>query len=144
MRRVWTSDVKEKSLSTRTDFATRLETAMQKAGFRSQSALSRTAGVPQPTINRLLKAPGAQGPESTTVRKLAQACGVSSDWLLNGTSGGDVLPVQLTERQAKWLLLLDSLGSDDIVEFTALIVARQARNRRLLNELAPEQKRVAK
>lgn len=108
---------------------------MRSAGFKSQSALARAAGLPQPTVNRLLKGTGVQGPESGTVRKLASACGVTFDWLLNGDLRGEVSPIKLSEQQIKWLSLLDSLGSDDIDEFTSLIVVRQRRNRRLLKEM---------
>ncbi|MFZ6647745.1 LexA family transcriptional regulator [Undibacterium sp. TJN25] len=62
----------------------RLETAMQAAGFASQSALSRASGVPQPTINRILNAVGTKGPETETLRKLASACNVSFEWLHEG------------------------------------------------------------
>jgi len=125
------------------DFAARLDTAMQKAGFPSQAALARASAVPQPTVARLLKGVGKKGPESTTVQKLAQACGVTFDWLLHGQANGHIMPVKLTDQQAKWLALLDSLGSDDINEFTALITARQERNRRLLSELCHDTDRRA-
>lgn len=58
---------------------------MSAAGFASQSALARAAGVPQPTINRILRGSGSQGPETQTVVKLAQACGVNFAWLNEGT-----------------------------------------------------------
>lgn len=61
--------------------ANRLDKAMLLAGFKSQSALSRASGVPQPTINRILKGKGTKGPETETVRKLAAACNVNFDWL---------------------------------------------------------------
>lgn len=115
-------------MSAQIQFASRLDTAMRNAGFKSQSALARAAGIPQPTVNRLLKGTGVQGPESGTVRKLASACGVAFDWLLNGDLGGDRSPIKLSEQQVKWLSLLDSLGSDDIAEFAALIAGRQQRN----------------
>lgn len=67
--------------------STRLDEAMTKAGF-SQSSLARASGVPQPTINRILKGPNKRGPETDTIRKLAQACNVSFDWLNEGI--GDV------------------------------------------------------
>ena len=50
----------------------RLETAMQAAGFASQSALSRASGVPQPTINRILNAVGTMGPETETLAQARQ------------------------------------------------------------------------
>lgn len=54
---------------------------MAKAGFASQSALARASGVPQPTINRILKGTGRLGPETNTLAKLAVACNVSLSWL---------------------------------------------------------------
>lgn len=63
--------------------STRLDQAMTKAGF-SQSSLARASGVPQPTINRILKGPNKRGPEVATLRKLAQACNVSFEWLNEG------------------------------------------------------------
>jgi phage repressor protein C with HTH and peptisase S24 domain len=64
--------------------ATRLDHAMQDAGFKSQSALARASGVPQPTINRILNGVGSKGPETETLRKLASACNVSFEWLHEG------------------------------------------------------------
>jgi transcriptional regulator with XRE-family HTH domain len=66
------------------DIAMRLDEAMRAAGFKSQSALARASGVPQPTINRILKGGGKRGPETETVRKLAEALNVSFQWLLEG------------------------------------------------------------
>jgi phage repressor protein C with HTH and peptisase S24 domain len=66
------------------NIATRLDQAMSAAGFPSQSALSRASGVPQPTINRILKNSGKGHPEAATVRKLAEACNVSFNWLNEG------------------------------------------------------------
>jgi transcriptional regulator with XRE-family HTH domain len=71
------------------NFSTRLDEAMRKAGFKSQSALARASGVSQTTINRILKSTGSSGPETATVRKLADACGVSFEWLNNGIVGKD-------------------------------------------------------
>ena len=62
----------------------RLDKAMKLARIPSQAALSRASGVPQPTINRILKGPGKRGPETTTLRQLADACGVRFDWLASG------------------------------------------------------------
>lgn len=61
--------------------ASRLQEAMDKAGFASQSALARASGVPQPTINRILRGTGKNGPETNTLAKLAAACNVSLGWL---------------------------------------------------------------
>jgi transcriptional regulator with XRE-family HTH domain len=64
--------------------ASRLEQAMKEANFPSQSALSRASGIPQPTINRILKGAGKKGPESQTLVQLAQACEVTFEWLHEG------------------------------------------------------------
>lgn len=117
------------------NFSSRLGRAMQDAGFKSQGALARASRVPQPTVNRLLRGNGTQGPETATVRKLAAACNVTFDWLMHGRSNFSHSPKALTEREAEWLKLLEYLGSDDIAEFVVLIQARQARNKRLLTEL---------
>jgi transcriptional regulator with XRE-family HTH domain len=66
------------------NIGTRLDQAMKEAGFESQSALARASKVPQPTINRILQGGGARGPEAATVRKLAEACNVSFEWLNEG------------------------------------------------------------
>ncbi|MRT27609.1 LexA family transcriptional regulator [Herbaspirillum sp. CAH-3] len=66
------------------NIAARLDQAMSAAGFPSQSALARASGVPQPTINRILKNSGKGHPEAATVRKLAEACNVSFNWLNEG------------------------------------------------------------
>lgn len=57
---------------------------MQLRDGISQNALARKSGVPQPTINRILKGGGAKGPETTTVRKLADALEVRFEWLMDG------------------------------------------------------------
>jgi phage repressor protein C with HTH and peptisase S24 domain len=64
--------------------ATRLDKAMQRADIRSQNELARRSGVPQPTINRILKGGGKQGPATETLKKLAMACGVQFQWLSEG------------------------------------------------------------
>lgn len=65
--------------------ATRLDLAMKAAGNLSQSELSRRSGVPQPTINRILKGTGKKGPEAHTIKPLAEACNVTFQWLYEGT-----------------------------------------------------------
>lgn len=63
----------------------RLQEAMSRAGIKSQSELARRSGVPQPTINRILKGGGRQGPATETLKKLAAACEVPFQWLVDGT-----------------------------------------------------------
>jgi transcriptional regulator with XRE-family HTH domain len=112
----------------------RLDYALRKAGFESQSSLSRASGVPQATISRVLNVDGASGPELETVRKLASACGVSVAWLAEGINDAEV-PFALSNLQMDWLELLEDLGSDDIAEFREFINKRQLRNRKLILEL---------
>lgn len=120
------------------DIGGRLDKAMQEAGYRSQKDLERASGVPQATISRILKNFGRYGPETETVRKLAHACGVSFEWLSNGVGEPPVATRPLTYHELQWLALLDDLGSDDVEEFKTLIAERQARNRRLLDEMGKQ------
>lgn len=72
--------------STKMTIALRLHEAMHQAGIKSQNELARRAGVPQPTINRILRGDGGkQGPATQTLKKLAAACQVSFQWLGDGT-----------------------------------------------------------
>ena len=66
------------------NIATRLDEAMKDADIPSQSELSRRSGVPQPTINRILKGNGRQGPATETLKKLAVALNVNFQWLSEG------------------------------------------------------------
>lgn len=63
--------------------ATRLDLMMRERKVKSQSALSRLSGVPQPTIARVLKGT-TDTPELGTVKKLANALGVTATWLVEG------------------------------------------------------------
>jgi phage repressor protein C with HTH and peptisase S24 domain len=87
--------------------ALRLDKAMKRAGIPSQNALARRSGVPQPTINRILKGGGRQGPATETLKKLAIACGVPLQWLSDGTGeerraipGGTVPRAPQADREA--------------------------------------------
>lgn len=73
------------------ELSDRLDLAMRVRGVESQSALHRLAGVPQPTINRILKGTTAN-PDTDTVKKLADALGVSLTWLLDGVGRGPDRP----------------------------------------------------
>ena len=65
---------------------------MEAARIPSQAALARLSGVPQPTINRILKGSGKKGPESGTLTKLAAACNVTFEWLHEGTGAPPTPP----------------------------------------------------
>lgn len=66
------------------DIASRLDTAMKAAGIESQAGLARASGIPQPTVNRILKGVGKKGPEAHTIASLARAVNVSFEWLHEG------------------------------------------------------------
>lgn len=83
--------------SSRMDIGTRLDQAMEKAHFKTQAALADASGVPQPTIARILKGGGKRGPETTTIQKLAAACGVTFNWLMEGANK----PIETTSMPAK-------------------------------------------
>lgn len=119
----------------------RLDEAMRRAGYPSQAALGRAAGVSQPTINRILKSVvGKRGPETETLKRLAQACGVTFTWLNEGRDDAASPCQSMTKVQLDWLRLLDDLCSADVVEFTELIKLRQSRNRALIAELRPDRR----
>lgn len=61
---------------------TNLDIAMRRIGIKTQSALAQLSGVPQSTINRILQNQGTT--DIFKLLKLAQACGVTVDFLLTG------------------------------------------------------------
>ena len=68
----------------------RLDAAMQARGIRTQMSLARLSGVPQPTIARILKGAGKQGPETETLRALSKALVVHLRWLQEGVGPRDL------------------------------------------------------
>lgn len=89
---------------------------MREAGFGdNQSALSRASGVPQPTINRILKGGGKRGPETETVKKLAAACRVNFVWLMEGKGHKHLLPndrIEAEVREIREPALVEYAGDD--------------------------------
>lgn len=73
------------------DLSDRLDRAMQLRGMHSQSGLARDSGVPQPTINRILKRKTTQ-PDHVTLRKLSEALDVDLEWLTDGVGRGPDSP----------------------------------------------------
>lgn len=73
------------------ELSDRLDLAMRLREIESQSELHRRSGVPQPTINRILKGT-TLAPDTTTVQRLAEALNVSLTWLLDGVGDGPDLP----------------------------------------------------
>lgn len=94
---------------------------MRAAGFRSQSALARAANIPQPTINRILKGTGKKGPETNTIKALAEACKVSAQWLMDGTGGMSREAQTADDAEAE---LSVKVGDDDSGEFVRIQVVQ--------------------
>lgn len=69
------------------EISDRLDLLMRLRGIESQSALSRAAGVPQPTINRILKG-ATRSPDVATLESLATALSVDFRWLASGEGDG--------------------------------------------------------
>ena len=69
----------------------RLDEAMRIRGVESQSALARASGVPQPTINRILKGT-TPTPDLQTVQKLSAALHLNLEWLAHGVGPGPDSP----------------------------------------------------
>ncbi|SFD83896.1 Phage repressor protein C, contains Cro/C1-type HTH and peptisase s24 domains [Massilia yuzhufengensis] len=94
---------------------------MQAAGILSQNALARASGIPQPTINRILKGTGKKGPETNTLTALAQACNVSVQWLTDGTGQMARTPGEAPQEAEVMNISVD----DEAVKFVAIrLVAR--------------------
>lgn len=68
----------------------RLDEAMQARSVRTQVKLAELSGIPQPTIARILKGGGRQGPETETLRPLAKALQVHLRWLQEGLGPRDL------------------------------------------------------
>lgn len=103
--------------SARMTIGSRLDAAMKAAGFKSQSALSRRSGVPQPTISRILSDDGEKGPETETIRKLADACRIPFDWLLQGPRSNEPVDPPTT---AEIIQIDPDAIADQIVELIQL------------------------
>jgi transcriptional regulator with XRE-family HTH domain len=68
----------------------RLDEAMRARNVRTQVKLAELSGIPQPTIARILKGGGRQGPETETLRPLAKALHVHLRWLQEGLGPRDL------------------------------------------------------
>jgi len=101
--------------SARMSIGDRLDEAMKAAKFESQSALQRASGVPQATISRILKGDSKKGPETDTIRKLAVACNVKFEWLLEGTDG-TAEANRATETRPQAVIVSTAVTADEILE----------------------------
>ena len=72
------------------NIAGRLDAAMKARKVKTQTGLAELSGIPQPTIARILKGGGRQGPETETLRPLACALRVHLRWLQEGLGPMDI------------------------------------------------------
>lgn len=79
--------------------AARLRAKMNEKAL-SENELGRRASVPQPTIHRILHG-DSKTPRKATVEKLARSLGVTPEWLLFGSTHGDVLLSNAPQRVTK-------------------------------------------
>jgi SOS-response transcriptional repressor LexA len=79
--------------------AMRLRSKMNEKGL-GENELGRRAGVPQPTIHRILHG-DSKTPRKATIEKLARVLGVTPEWLLFGSSHGNVEAAPAPHREAK-------------------------------------------
>ncbi|WP_222863971.1 helix-turn-helix domain-containing protein [Pigmentiphaga aceris] len=97
----------------------RIDAVMRQRNIRSQSELARVADVPQSTVNRILTRGDSYCPAWGTVKKLADALGVSAVWLTDGdASANPTAPAMPTDAPLDgWQLeALRILGGLDDVD----------------------------
>jgi transcriptional regulator with XRE-family HTH domain len=134
----------------------RLDEAMRDASIPSQSQLARSSGVPQPTINRILKGQGKQGPETSTLIALARALNVEVRWLQTGNgpkrmgdAGGQaendehVTGAHLVAKEPPAARLLQWLTPREAEFLSELRARSESQQGRLLNALKRMPKSVA-
>lgn len=81
--------------------ALRLDEAMSARNITNQSKLARMSGVPQSTINRILKGAGRLGPQTETLRQLAMTLAVHLRWLQEGLGPRDLSEEVSAEAKAE-------------------------------------------
>jgi len=79
--------------------ATRLRAKMTEKRL-GENELSRRSNVPQPTIHRILHG-DSNTPRKATVEKLARSLAVTPEWLLFGSTHGNVTPIAAPYRMAR-------------------------------------------
>jgi transcriptional regulator with XRE-family HTH domain len=79
----------------------RLDEAMTARNITNQSKLARMSGVPQSTINRILKGAGRLGPQTETLRQLATTLAVHLRWLQEGLGPRDLSEEASAETKAE-------------------------------------------
>lgn len=103
----------------------RLDAVMRQRNIRSQSELARVADVPQSTVNRILTRGASYAPAWATVKKLADALGVSAMWLTEGTDApaATAVPVDapLDGWQLEALRILSTLDEVDRRKVMAML-----------------------
>lgn len=95
--------------------STKLDQLMIARGIRSQSQLSRASGVPQPTINRILKG-NTVNPDLATLQKLAAALTVPVASLSGEDSSPIPVPGTTPPRQGSNVKHIRGIVSYDSLE----------------------------
>ena len=94
--------------------ALRLRAKMNEKDL-SENVLGRRAGGPQPTIHRILHG-DSKTPRKPTIEKLARALSVTPEWLLFGSSHGNVTAVSSPIREAKEYPLISWIAAGSWAE----------------------------
>lgn len=82
---------------------------MKWAGFINQQSLADASEIPQPTISRILKDSAKKSPSGNTIKLLADACGVSFQWLYEGVgpmekqSVGGIIKIDSGETEGRFV-----------------------------------------
>jgi len=86
--------------------AERIDIARKLAGIKNQAELARIADINESTLARILK--GSVTPSLEILAKIALACKVTIDWIVNGTDTKqtDILEVSLAYVTQEELKLL--------------------------------------
>ncbi|MFZ6801951.1 helix-turn-helix domain-containing protein [Undibacterium sp. Di24W] len=113
--------------------AKRINIAMKLAGINTQADLARASGVPTSTLARILA--NESQPNPANLAAIANACGRSIDWIVNGTniednSKPEVSLVYVTLEEMK--VLTEYRESTDMGKSFIKIAAKNAEKQSLV------------
>lgn len=129
------------------NLADRLDQAVQIRFGGNQSEFSRASGISQPTINRILKGK-TPTPDFKTLKKLADALSVSTDWLTDGIGHGPEIAQERSgiDKLVAELHGLESMGPQwaDLAQAITMLVRKlkEAQKAARHEHLTPEMRGV--